>query len=175
MDKRILKGIFIFIAIVVAVFSIYIYVYYATHPHYFLAVEGKYDAPIVNNLKLEELEDNNSMLFIPNQEEVEQLIYYVDPEIEEPILECENIGEFQEKNYINVLKARIFWKECYIYNLPHNEPYLKKANKFVYYVTKYQGFIFLLYVLIYYLDMKYVKKKNYLKDVINKINTEGDS
>jgi len=149
MDKRIIKGIFLFIAVLVAIFSIYLYGYYASHPQFFFAVEG--------GDSMNKFEMYNGF----NKSEI-------------PVLECDNITQFQEYNYTDVYATRIFWKECYMYDLPEDVPYLKKAKKFVYYSVKYQGFIFLLYVLIYYLDIKYVKKKNYIKDVINRINTEGD-
>lgn len=169
MDKE--KGIgFLFktIGIFVFIISIYVLYYLIINPHHFFVLnEGNYtdnsEYCLDDNLEEEYNFGIISKTYCNNQ------TY--------PVLECKDISKFKYNNYKNVIGIKIFHKQCYMYNLPNKDPYVKESNKFVYFIVKNEVLIFLIYILIFILFDLYrykYKNKSYIKKLYHLFKDRGD-
>lgn len=145
MDKeKLTRSILMIIASCIFIFSITIGFYYVFHPHYFYTIE---EPSYINITGL-------------NTESISK----------EPILDC--YDKFDKDSYTGtIVSVPIYFKKCYMYYLPINEPYIKEKNIYLYNIITYQWIFLLFYLLLFFLDEShkyYYKRKSYIRILIRK-------
>lgn len=96
-------------------------------------------------------------------------IKVVGEQYKEPSLNCTEIDKETAYN-LNALHIQIYFFDCYMYNLPEYDPYIKEKNPFVYYIISNQGWFLLLYLIIFLLDewhRYYYKKASYIRNAFH--------
>lgn len=144
MDKeKVSKNILNIIALGILIFSLLIGFYYVFNPHYFYVSHDPY------SMELTQIRIN-------------------DVDLIEPSLDCSGQTRHGDDKLISI---QIYWKTCYMDNLPLSEPYIKQKNIYLYYIIANQWIILLLYLFIFLLDechKYYYKKESYIRAIIRK-------
>lgn len=150
--QRAIKYIFRILAYSVFIFTVIIIGYYSFNPHYFYVInqpDGYNDCDTLIG---------KSYLYCSNESR--------------PLLVCDKNTGFKDRIYEDVIKVKIYYKECYMVNLPNDKPYIEKIGGIKTFVYKNQWLIIGIYAILYILkDIydAYYKKKNYIYKLWQKL------
>ena len=164
MDKEYwINVIFKIIAVIVLIFALYITIYQIVNPNYFYTMSS--NSEYINcYLK------NSSNNIIGFDKTTYSFCDY-NSSIKYPVLECDDSEKFKDVKYSNVIHVKIYYKDCYMYNLPENNPYIIEENKLIYYSIKNQYLVVLFFMIIVFLNELYRYKYNrgsYIKKLYDK-------